>query len=213
MEAGRLPTWRSAIDNPQSLALALCVIVFAALIGMELWSAISAHLQSNTPAPTRTATDNTRDSADVEQIAAADLFGHAANQNANLPETSLQLTLRAVFTASDPRAASAVIETVDGHAQMIKVGAGVGSDATLKEVYSNRVVLARNGVMETLYFPAPQESTEMSVAQAAPLPNAATDSAEPAISSNSLPADASPDEIKRAAILQRLEELRARSSR
>ena len=211
MEAGRLPTWRNAIDNPQPLVLALCLLVFAALIGVELWSAISAQLHSTSRPPAHGATNTARDSADIEQITAADLFGHASNQNTNLPETSLQLTLRAVFTASDPRAASAVIETSDGRAQIIKVGATVGSDATLHEVYSNRIVLARSGALETLYFPTPQEASEMSVAQTVQSPSADTGNAEPA--SNNLPANASPDEIKRAAILQRLEELRARSSR
>jgi hypothetical protein len=59
-----------------------------------------------------------------------------------------------------------------------------------------------------LYFPPPQESAEFNVAQ---VERPAT-TGEPANASAAAPADASPDEIKRAAILQRLEELRARSS-
>jgi type II secretory pathway component PulC len=210
LEAGRLSTWRSAIENPQPLVLAICILAFAALIGIELWSAAAAQLTPADSQP-RAATNPQRDQSGVDQITAADLFGHATNQNANLPETTLQLTLRAVFAASDPHAASAVIEASDGHAQMVKVGAGVGGAATLQEVYANRVVLARNGVLETLYFPAPQESTEMTVAQNTQAPG---DTAEtPDSTANNAPAGASAEEIKRAAILQRLEELRARSSR
>lgn len=210
MEAGRLSTWRSAIENPQPLLLAICILVFVVLIGVELWSAAAAQLMSPRIQP-RAAANPQRDQSGVEQITAADLFGHAANQNANLPETTLQLTLRAVFAASDPHAASAVIESSDGHAQMVKIGAGIGGDATLQDVYANRIVLARNGVLETLYFPAPQESTEMTVAQNMQAPGDATET--PDSTANNAPTGASAEEIKRAAILQRLEELRARSSR
>ncbi len=206
MQAGRLPTWRSAIENPQPIALTLCVVLAIALIGFELWSAISAQFNTTAARP-HAAASATSDAANIEQITAADLFGHAASQNANLPQTDLQVTLRAVFAATDPNMASAVIETGDGSAQMVKIGGAVGSSATLQAVYPNRVVLSRNGVLETLYFPAPQESSAASVAQNTQLPNAQNPAAL------NLPPDASADEIKRAAILQRLEELRARSPR
>ena len=206
MQAGRLPTWRNAIANPQPLVLALCAIAAIALIGLELWPAISTQLDSATirsagKSPPR------RDTANIDQITAADLFGHAANQNANLPQTDLQVTLRAVFAASDPKAASAVIETAGGSAQIVKVGGAIGSSATLQAVYPNRVVLSRNGALETLYFPTPQASSAMTVAQNSALPSAAS----PADSN--LPPGTSAEEIKRAAILQRLEELRARTPR
>lgn len=199
---------RNVAENPQPLVFAVCMIVLAIFIGGELWSTTQALLSR----PAATQTRNQPGSAAqqyAEQISAAELFGRAPNQN-NLPETTLQLTLRAVFAASDAKQASAVIETSDGHAQVIKVGANMNGAAVLQEVHGNRVVLSRNGVLETLFFPAPQESTEFAIAQnTVPLNNENPTDA----TINTPPAGASPDEIKRAAILQRLEELRARSSR
>lgn len=209
MQASRLSTWRSAIENPQPIARALCVAVAVALIGFELWSAISAHLATPSATAQRAGTTATNNAANIEQITAADLFGHAANQNnANLPQTDLQVTLRAVFAASDPQLASAVIESGDGSTQIVKVGGAVGASATLQAVYPNRVVLLRNGVQETLLFPTPQDSFNTTMAQNTPPQNTAT---TPEV--ENLPPGASPFEIQRAAILQRLEELRAHTPR
>ena len=173
LQAGRFPTWRSAMENPQPIAQVLCIALAAVLIGLELWPAISTQLQAPATASTRANTATARNTANIEQITAADLFGHAANQNANLPQTDLQVTLRAVFAANDPKAASAVIETGDGATMVVKIGGAIGSSATLQAIHPNRVVLSRNGALETLYFPAPQESSAMSVAQSTPLPTAA----------------------------------------
>lgn len=206
MQADRLPTWRSAIENPQPFVRALCIVMAVALIGFELWQSIASYVDKPDVAKTGPRTTGPS-AANAEQIAAADLFGHAASQNGNLPQTDLQVTLRAVFAASNPASASAVIETGDGSTQIVKVGGAIGSAATLQTVYPNRVVLMRNGVLETLYFPAPQDSVAPALAQTAPPPDANAP-ADP-----NLPAGASAEEIKRAAILQRLEELRARSPR
>jgi type II secretory pathway component PulC len=199
---------RNVAENPQPLVFAVCMIVLVGFIGSELWSTTRALL--NHPAATQTRNQPNSAQQYAEQIGAAELFGHAATQG-NLPETTLQLTLRAVFAARDPQQASAVIETSDGRAQVLKVGATMGGVAVLQEVHENRVVLSRNGVLETLLFPAPQESTEFAIAQNT-VPTSSDNPTETAPMTTP-PAGASPDEIKRAAILQRLEELRARSSR
>lgn len=207
MEA-RPPIWRNAAENPQPLIFAACLIALVALVGSEVWTSTRALLYR--PNTARIQNQSAEQPQYAEQIAAAELFGRAASQT-NLPETNLQVTLRAVFAARDAKQASAVIETSDGRAQIVKVGANISGDAVLQEVHENRVVIARNGALETLFFPAPQESTEFAIAQAAP--PSGSDSQTDSGSINSAPAGASPDEIKRAAILQRLEELRARSSR
>ncbi len=206
----RPPIWRHVAENPQPLVFAVCIIALAAFIGTELWSSTRAFGYRPAAAQSQNRAGNELQQNYSEQIASAELFGRAANSN-NLPETSLQLTLRAVFAAREANQASAVIETSDGRAQVIKVGASVGGDAVLQEVHENRVVLSRNGVLETLLFPAPQESTEFAIAQSTSPANGGGESN--LLPNNAPPAGASPDEIKRAAILQRLEELRARSSR
>lgn len=212
MQAGRLPVWRSAINHPQPFARVLCIIVAAALIGFELWSAVSAQIEQPSPVQARdvAAAGN---GANVEQIISAELFGRSnAGLNANLPQTTLQVTLRAVFAASDPKFASAVIESSDGRTQMIKVGGTVDASTTLQAVHPNRIVLSRNGELETLLFPAPQESSEVPADTLADTQNRAMPETTTVAGVN-LPPGMTAEEIKRSAILQRLEELRARTQR
>lgn len=208
MQAGRLPIWRSAINNPQPLVRVLCIAIAVALIIAELWPTISAQFGKPVTTSSHRTTAVETNAASTEQIASADLFGHAATDNPNLPPTNLAVTLRAVFAASDPKAASAVIESSDGRTQVLKVGATIDSSASLQAVYANRVVLSRNGELETLYFPAPQESTAMTVPQDSEQP-ISTNAGDP----NAPTTASSAEEIKRAAIMQRLEELRARTPR
>ena len=205
MQAPQLPIWRSAFAHPQALARLLCIAVAAALIGFELWPALATGLSGTSARPpARSPAVATRN---VEQITAADLFGHAANENTNLPQTDLQVTLRAVFASPDPKIASAVIETGKGNAQVVKVGGAVGAAATLHAVYPDRVVLSRNGALETLKFPPPEQAAPLAMAQNTRPPTTFDPNGA------SLAEKVSPEDSKRAAILQRLEELRARTAR
>jgi len=209
VEMIRSLTWRRLIENPQPWVLAACAAVLLFLFGNEIW--ITSHALFYRPAVAAASTPSRDVSrASIEHIIGAELFGRAPAQSAGNqtpPETSLQLTLRGVFTADDPHRASAMIESSDGHAQIVKAGANVAADTVLQQVFSNRVVLMRNGIPESLYFPAPPTNAgESSVAQ-----NDVVPGADAPVSVDDHPA-ASPEELKRAAILRRLEELRARSS-
>lgn len=212
MESGGVQTLANAFSRPQRPLMILCAALLLALIGWELWTALHAAFYHPAAAP-QTSARPAQTADQVNQITAADLFGHAAagaNGAQQLPQTSAQLVLRGVFTASDPQQASAIIETSDGHAQVFRAGASVAPDTVLREVYGDRVVLARNGAMENLYFPAlaeneggaaPEQGPAGAPAEAPP-PNTASPAPE-----GELTADQ-----KRANILRRLEELRARGS-
>ena len=71
----------------------------------------------------------------------------------DLPETKLELKLRGAFTAVDKANAGAIIEDDRKVAHHYAIGDEVPGDATLRAIYADRVVLARNGLLETLYFP------------------------------------------------------------
>ena len=209
MELIRSSTWRRFAEQPQQWVLGACVVVLAWLIGREVWLAIGA--LGYTPArvaPAAAAADDQRSAAD--QIVAASLFGKAPARAADgtPQQTDLQLVLRGVFTASDPRNASAMLESPDGRMQIVKVGGSLAPETTLQQVFSNHIVLARNGAQESLYFPTPQASAAEPAGES---PGA--EAGGPAAAGADAPAaGASPEELKRAAILRRLEELRARSS-
>lgn len=203
MELIRPSTWRRLAEHPQQWVLGVCIAVLAGLIGSELWLSVGALLY-RAPAPLARTAAPSDESNHAEQIVAASLFGRAAQTGAAAEQQSdLQLTLRGVFTASDSQHASAMLESPDGRVQIVRVGGSVAPETTLQQVYSNRIVLTRNGAQESLYFPTPQSSenaaatagTATSATGAAPAPSATTS-----------------EDMKRAAILRRLEELRARSS-
>lgn len=209
MELIRSSTWRRLAEQPQQWVLGACIAILLWLIGGELWLAARGFSYSAEPATPQSSAPLEIDNP-AEQIVAASLFGQAAATATSGPlqETDLQLTLRGVFTASDPGNASAMLELPDGRAQIVRVGGSVAPGTTLQEVFSNHIVLARNGVQESLYFPTPQSSDVATATTEGSVPEA-TPGLEPA---DAPPAGASPEEIKRAAILRRLEELRARSS-
>jgi type II secretory pathway component PulC len=200
--------WRRLIEHPQQWILGGCVAVLLWLIGSEIWLTSRAFLSlpsaSSTPAAGTAA-----DRSHADQIVAAQLFGRAPAQAAGgaVPQTDMQLTLRGVFTAADPRNASAMLETGDGKMQIVKQGSNVAPDTTLEQVTSSHIVLLRNGGRESLYFPTPQPGD---ATPAEGMPPASAGAGED--TQDSPPAGASPEELKRAAILRRLEELRARSS-
>lgn len=192
---------RDVIEQPERWAVGLCALLMAVLVGTEASGLIKA---LRAPAPlSQTVGNSASTSGDhVGRIAGANLFGTApvSAGNGSLPETQLQLTLRGVFTAEDPALASAIIETADGKMQIVKSGGGLGNDATLHTVYANRVVIARGGVMENLYFPTTAAAGLTPPPVAVEAPPTATG------------AGGTEEEERKANILRRLEELRARGA-
>ena len=94
---------------------------------------------------------------DTSRIADWHLFGEVGVKTENLPKTSvapetrLRLELTGVYLASDPALSSAII--VDkGKAESYKVGDKLPGGVKLHEVYEDRVIINRNGRLETLRF-------------------------------------------------------------
>ena len=87
------------------------------------------------------------------------LFGEAKKQPViqqqviNAPETRLSLSLKGVFAASDEKQAMAIISTSKGKDMTYRIGDKVSGDAFLHAVYTDRVILKRNGQFETLRLP------------------------------------------------------------
>ena len=95
---------------------------------------------------------------DVERLSGRHFFGEPSTDSETivaeeLPETELQLTLRGAFQALHKEKAGAIIEDDAQNSSHYVIGDTLPGDATLKAVNANSVVLSRNGVLETLYFP------------------------------------------------------------
>ena len=100
-----------------------------------------------------------RKGIDVQAIATAHLFGQAqAEQVAPeaAPDTQMNLVLSAVFAANDPSKGLAVIGDTPQSGKVYAVGAAVRPGTRLHSVYVDRVVLDRNGQLETLSLPRPR---------------------------------------------------------
>ena len=153
----------SAINNKSTATLvvvAIMVLIITAVI-IQIWNAFGTfsyepdiQLSSNT-------TSSARADYNASSITGSQLFGQFAGQlssSPNIPTTRLQLKLRGAFTSSNPQLASAIIEGPDGQTRSYKIDNKVYGEAQLKEVFGNRIVLSRNGQLETLYFPEPEIS-------------------------------------------------------
>lgn len=144
------------------------------------------------------------------RIADANWFGQAqpaepVTSGGVIPESDLALTLRAVFVSGGTASASAIVESADGRTEVVREGGEIAPGATLREVHDDRVVILRNGSSEQLFFPSAGEASLIADAQLS------TRSAHDPAAAPATDTDIS-DEDKRANILRRLEELRARGA-
>ena len=104
-----------------------------------------------------------RQTADVEAIASAHLFGEASAEDvANLPapapteeleETRLALTLKGTMAGSNERLTVAIIADNRNEEKVYTIGDAIVPGATLHAVYRDQVVLNRNGALESLKLP------------------------------------------------------------
>jgi len=95
---------------------------------------------------------------DVQQITAAHLFGAAPVGRSlggdNAPDTRLALKLTGIIALGDPDKGYAILAEDGKPAHFYAAGALVaGTSARLQQVFSDRVVLDRQGELETLRLP------------------------------------------------------------
>src|SRR6516162_6463840 len=138
-EGPRLATW----------ALALGLGVQGALIVTDLAS--GGGRRATTPA--MRATPGPSRALNLAAITNAHLFGAAPapkQDGANAPQTSIPLVLTGTIAGNDPRSGLAILgQTAQVHA----VGDSVPGGAKLHSVYSDRVVIDRDGQLESLTLP------------------------------------------------------------
>jgi general secretion pathway protein C len=92
----------------------------------------------------------------LSTITSAHLFGVAgasADGDSNAPKTALQLVLAGVLATPDPEHGQAILGPAVTSAKLYSTGASIPGGARLKSVYSDRVLLDNNGLVEALYLP------------------------------------------------------------
>ena len=87
-------------------------------------------------------------------IVNAHLFGLAGvNASGDAPPTSAQLVLTGVLADRDPARGQAIIGERAASAKLYGVGDAIPGGAHLRSVYSDRVLIERNGALESLLLP------------------------------------------------------------
>ena len=147
--------WRTQLVNegprlaPGMLAVALCAQ--AAFIVTDLAGGGRAAVKAAPQAASGRA-----HSLDLAAITNAHLFGAAPaapQDGANAPQTSIPLVLTGTIAGNDPQNGLAILGQTAQTAKVYAVGDNVPGGAKLHSVYSDRVVIDRNGQLESLALP------------------------------------------------------------
>ena len=116
------------------------ISLVAITAGVLVWQAFGLWLPTPPGSPVKSASKPV--DYQVDTIKAANLFGPAPDSDSlasslNLPETTLQLTLRGVFTAPVQTKASAIIESANQDSDYYRVNASLPGGARLLEVHAD----------------------------------------------------------------------------
>jgi general secretion pathway protein C len=152
--------WASAANQhlPQGFTWILVAVIAWYLVKI-VWLLIPTdNVIASAPIAAARSVETSQPSIDYPKIAAAHLFGEAGAEpppveTVNAPETRLNLKLRGAIAAGDPKLAHAIIADGGGKDKVYFVNDKLPGGASLHEVYRDRVILNRGGVLETLRLP------------------------------------------------------------
>jgi general secretion pathway protein C len=134
--------------------------VIGALIVLELarlaYSMVATPVKS--PQPVVAAAHRTqRPPLDIQSLVSAHLFGVAAvdpgsQDPTNAPQSAANLVLAGTIATQNPKRGVAIVSDGGAPSKVYSVGDRIGG-ASLHSVYLDRVILDRNGALETLQLP------------------------------------------------------------
>lgn len=144
---------------PPSVAV-LLIVASAYILAQISWALIPDEASKIAPSLHNSATNITKKSSlnNYKHITDAHLFGEYQKKSTAIatkdaPETRLNLVLKGILAATPMKLASAIIAMgKNGREDIYGIGDKVSS-ASVKEIYADRVILLRNGQLETLRMP------------------------------------------------------------
>lgn len=164
---------RSLFDSPRNSArLALGVnLVLITLIAYAAatmsWQLVSSFTQQEQTVTVSRSAAKPQTRTSLSTVPKLHVFGEAdkepiaIDQPIDAPETRLRLELTGLFASSDPKLSLAIISEQNGKDESYRIGDSVPGNATLHEVYADRVILKRLGNLETLRLKEPAEKIEI----------------------------------------------------
>lgn len=158
----------------------LIVAAIAYTLATTIWTFFQTPV-SQTASPTgsrvTSGTTESRPQANVNWILSKHLFGEAGAQAPVVEDdepakiTTLPLELQSVFIADDPKESAAIVAQKGKAGLLYQVGEKLPGNAELVEVASDRVLLRRAGVRETLLFPKSKTQFQAEAIEAEPANN------------------------------------------
>lgn len=159
----RLPRTERALRLNRALAFAVSIALVAALLIMSLRlvrSVTGTHDMRWVPPAMLREDRHTPDTADIETIQAAHLFGTASppvtEQPANVidaPPTTAALSLRGIVASTDERLSHAIIADDSAHDHVYFLKSEVAGGIRIAAILADRVILDHSGRHETLWLP------------------------------------------------------------
>lgn len=145
------------LNNPVTVAGTSIMLAAALVLALSLTTLFTTLFYNPEVDLFETSQEQSANQINLADIVNRNFFGFAKAEPEiaieNLPETKLELTLRGAFAAQQEHNAGAIIADDKSVAQYYSIGDKLPGDVTLQAVYPDRVVLARSGLLETLYFP------------------------------------------------------------
>jgi general secretion pathway protein C len=185
--AARLADWR---EHPPEQWLAnvnrylppgvtaVLVIAIAYQLATLTWTLVPGSSLPGAPALHPSDVAGSQVPRDFSALTESHLFGEADRATpvvtavVDAPDTTLSLTLKGILSREEDLNGSVIISANRGEDRNYRVGQTVeGADgATLHSVYSDRVLLDRNGRLETLRLPKELSASASGMALAPPMP-------------------------------------------
>jgi general secretion pathway protein C len=173
------PGWTRLLEQrgAQMLCIALllalgidCAIILTRALSHLAEAAPSSRAASNAPARPAAVSP----AVQLATIVNAHLFGSSASVSGgdNAPNTTMPLILAGVIADKDPNKGQAIIGGNAASAKLYAVGASIPGGARLHSIFADRVLIERNGALETLRLPRNAPSSGGKIASAVPTPRA-----------------------------------------
>ena len=150
-----------------AIADLLLVIVIAGLLARLFWALVPVPAGAAwKPAPAAVAAPDPAQRIDLAAISAAQLFGHfqppsatASSAIERAPPTQLDLTLLGILANGSDSSSSRALISGGSEEKPYAIGDEITQGVTLRAIFIDRVVLAREGRLETLRLNKAQASS------------------------------------------------------
>lgn len=156
---------RLPLDPFLRIATLVLLGIAAIVLGRLVWvvlepsSILPAADVSSLSVPEQTAS---REAGGFRELAALSVLGEAQSSGPRVvdaPDTSLKWELKGVFTNPDPARSAAILAPQGQGEKLYRVNASLPGNVRLDQVLGDRVILARDGKLETLRLKRSAESS------------------------------------------------------